>query len=140
MTSTQVQTAVEASTDALKVFIVEDNQMLLTALSVFLNERFGSSLSISTFATGEQAIDQIDRTTQIIILDYFLDTMEKDAANGLEIMKRIKKRYPNVHVIMLSSQERYGLAMQTIQSGAEHYIIKDDAAFEKVAAIIDEFI
>ena len=38
---------------------------------------------------------------------------------------------------MLSSQERYVVAMQTIQKGAEQYLIKDKDAFEKIAAIVN---
>lgn len=37
---------------------------------------------------------------------------------------------------MLSSQEQYGKALQTMARGAMEYVIKDDQAFSKVARII----
>jgi hypothetical protein len=38
---------------------------------------------------------------------------------------------------MLSSQERYGVALQSIQKGAENYVVKDQDAFEKIISLID---
>jgi len=37
---------------------------------------------------------------------------------------------------MLSSQESYSTAARTIQKGAEHYVIKDNEAFQKIADLI----
>lgn len=140
-TLTQTNSAAdETSSDSLKIFIVEDDQEQVTALSVFLNERFGNSLSISIFSTGEAAVKQIDEATRIIILDHFLNMLKRNDANGIEIMEHIKQRYPKIHVIMLSGEEQSGLAMQIIEHGATQIILKDDTAFEQVAAIIDGFI
>ncbi|MGE0638225.1 MAG: response regulator [Bacteroidia bacterium] len=128
------------STQSLNLFIVDDNPLMVMGLQKFLENKFADRLIITTYESGERALEKIDRTTNIIILDYYLNTVQKDAANGMEILQTIKKRYPNIHIIMLSSQERYGVAMQTIQKGAEQYIVKDDTAFEKIAAMITEFI
>ena len=54
----------------------------------------------------------------------------------MEILKAIKKYNPNIHVIFLSGQERYGVAMQTLQKGAEYYVIKDNEAFGKIEKIL----
>ena len=62
--------------------------------------------------------------------------MNKDALDGLEILKVIRKHAPKTRVIMLSSQEKYGVAITTVMKGAEHYVIKDEDAFEKVAQLI----
>ncbi len=39
---------------------------------------------------------------------------------------------------MLSSQERYSIAAQTISKGAEQYVIKDDNAFDNIDKILNE--
>lgn len=67
-----------------------------------------------------------------------MNTVQKDAATGLEILQLIKKHNPALRVIMLSSQERYGISTQTIQQGAEQYVIKDEQAFEKISRMINE--
>ncbi len=95
--------------------------------------------TISVFHTGEECLKHLYDRPDVIVLDYYLNTVNKDAANGIEILKAIKKYDPAIHVILLSSQEHYGIAVQTIQKGAEHYVIKDENAFEKIALLISEF-
>ena len=118
-----------------KIFIVDDDIMLTEALSDYLTREVQHQ--ISCFTTGEDCLENINQNPEIIILDYYLNTEKKDAANGMEILKTIKKEHPFVHIIMLSGQERYGVALQTIQKGAEHYVIKDKDAFKKIAKIIE---
>ena len=120
-----------------KIFIVDDDVMLTAALQDYLTRTVPHDIQL--FNTGEECLGHISEKPDIIILDYYLNTISKDAANGMEILKTIKKYYPAVHVIMLSSQERYGIALQTIQKGAEQYVIKDEEAFEKIALMINEF-
>jgi len=117
-----------------KIFIVDDDAMLREALSDYLTRTVPHQ--ITCFNTGEDCLKHIGENPDIIILDYYLNTVKKDAANGMEILQAIKKTSRNIHVIMLSSQERYVIAMQTIQKGAEQYVIKDDFAFENIAKIV----
>ena len=120
-----------------KIFIVDDDTMLTEALKDYLTRSIAHN--VTSFHTGEECLGHLPEGPDIIILDYYLNTVQKDAANGMEILQTIKKHYPAIHVIMLSSQERYGIAMQTIQKGAEQYVIKDEKAFEKIASMINEF-
>jgi hypothetical protein len=39
---------------------------------------------------------------------------------------------------MMSSQERYSIALQSIQRGAEQYVIKDKDAIESIAKMVKE--
>lgn len=118
-----------------KIFIVDDDAMLTEALTDYLTRKV--SHKISSFHTGEDCLKHLSENPDVIILDYFLNAVHKDAANGMEILQTIKKDYPQMHIIMLSGQERYGVALQTIQKGAEQYVIKDKDAFEKINQMID---
>jgi two-component system OmpR family response regulator len=120
-----------------KIFIVDDDAMLTEALKDWLTRNIPHD--VTTFETGEACLQRLFDKPDVIVLDYYLNTVSKDAANGMEILKTIKKYDPSIHVIILSSQENYRIALQTIQTGAEQYVIKDEAAFEKVAAMINEF-
>lgn len=119
-----------------KIFIVDDDQMLTEALSDYLTRNVAHH--ISCFPTGEACLKCLHENPDIIILDFYLNTVQKDAANGMEVLKAIKKNHSNIHVIMLSSQEQYGIAMQSIQKGAEQYVIKDNDAFANIAKMIDK--
>jgi two-component system OmpR family response regulator len=117
-----------------KIFIVDDDEMLTEALSDFLTRKVAHNISI--FNTGEDCMQHIAENPDVVILDFYLNTVKKDAADGLEVLEAFRKHLPNTRFIMLSSQESYGIAARTIQKGAEHYVIKDDDAFQKIAELI----
>ena len=120
-----------------KIFIVDDDPMLTEALKDYLTRKVPHDVRI--FNTGEECLKNLREQPEVIVLDFYMNTVQKDAANGMEILQVIKKNFPAIHVIMLSSQERYSLALQTIQKGAEQYVVKDEQAFAKIAAMIAEF-
>ena len=119
-----------------KIFIVDDDPMLTEALRDYLTRIVKHD--IHCYATGEECLKELEQNPDVIILDYHLDTVQKDAANGMKILQTVKKNYPQIEIIMLSSQESYVVAMQTIQKGAEQYVIKDKDAFEKIAQLISK--
>lgn len=120
-----------------KIFIVDDEEMLTAALEDYLTRE--TAHQIRSFGTGEECLRHLDEKPDIIILDYYLNTISKEAANGMEILKAIRKHDHNVHIIMLSYQENYGVAMQALQKGAEQYVVKDKDAFGKIDKMINEF-
>ena len=117
---------------AKKIFVVDDDEMLSAALEDYLTRKIPHQVSV--FNTGEDCLKHLSDEPDIIILDYNLNSVFKDAANGMKILEAIKKEDRNIRVIIPSSQEAYGTALQTITRGAEQYIIKDEDAFEKIAA------
>lgn len=116
------------------IFIVDDDELFTTMLSNYLLKN--PLYTIKTFSTGEECLLQLQEHPDIIILDYSLNSVFKDAANGLQILEAVRKLDKHVHVIMLSSQERYGIAVQTIAKGAEQYVVKSTEAFKEVSEII----
>ncbi len=117
-----------------KIFIVDDDEMLTEALSDFLTRKVAHHISI--YNTGEECMQHISKNPDVVILDYYMNSVKKDAATGLEVLEAIRKYLPSTRFIMLSSQESYGIAAQTIQKGAEYYIIKNEDAFQKIADLI----
>jgi DNA-binding NarL/FixJ family response regulator len=119
-----------------KIFIVDDDEMQTSALEEYITRKIPHQ--VFKFETGEAYIKALFREPDIIILAYYLNNVSKEAANGMEILQSIKEILPQVHVIMLSSQDKYGIALQTIQKGAEQYVMKDENAFEEIERIINE--
>jgi len=117
-----------------KIFVVDDNELLAAALEDYITSKTMHDVVI--YNTGEECIKHLRDEPDVIILDYNLDSVDKHAANGSKILDEIKKRDNSIHVIMLSSQDAYGTALQTITKGAEEYVVKDDDSFRKIVAII----
>lgn len=118
------------------IFIVDDDKLLTDMLKDYLISK--NVYQVSVFQTGEDCLNHLVEKPDIIILDYYLNNINKAAANGMEILEKIKEILPEVYIIVLSSQDRYSIARQTIQKGAEQYLVKDKNAFETIANMIKE--
>ncbi len=122
--------------DYKQIFIVDDDKMFAEMLKDYLTKN--PAYKISVFNSGEECLKNLFQNPEVIILDYYLNDSSKEAADGLEILSEIKKHNEKIHVIMLSGQEHYGIALQTIAKGAEQYVIKDDQAFEKISKYLKD--
>ena len=49
-----------------------------------------ADFSIETFATGELCVANLSHQPDVIILDYYLDRIDKHAMNGIEMLHQIK--------------------------------------------------
>ncbi|MCB0531431.1 MAG: response regulator [Lewinellaceae bacterium] len=117
------------------IFIVDDEPLLTEMLYDYLVEN-NPNLSIKSFPTGEACLGSLHENPDLVVLDYYLNSREKSAANGLDILKEIKSKNKVLPVIMLSSQKSYGVAAQTIGYGAIHYVIKGQDAFQEIHELI----
>jgi two-component system, OmpR family, response regulator len=118
------------------IFLVDDDALFLKALEIdFLQH---GDFKIETFATGESCLKKISQNPDIIILDYQLDGIEKNAINGMETLDRIKAFNPKIPVIMLSSQDKIEVAIDCMHHGAIDYVVKSETAFMRLQGIIDK--
>ena len=118
-----------------KIFVVDDDEMLSMALEDYIERK--TDYEVHLFNTGEDCLEHIVELPDIIVLDYNLNSVKKDAANGLIILEAIKKQNENIKIVMLSSQDASWLILQTVKMGAAEYIVKDENAFEKIVAFCE---
>ena len=123
------------NTQGLNLFIVDDNSLVLASLKNYLNERFGKDITISTFLSGANALEKIDKNTGVVILDYYLE-----GENGNDVLQSIKKINPKTEVIMFSSNEEIGVAIDSFRKGATDYVVKGDKAWKKISNIVLDII
>lgn len=116
-----------------KVFIVDDDDMMAMALEDHLIRN--TLHEIHVFTTGEECIKNLRMQPDVIILDYNLNSVQKEAANGMAILDAIKKLNRDIPVVLFSSQDAYSVALQSINKGATQYVIKDEKAFDNIVAI-----
>lgn len=119
-----------------KIFIVEDEELFASLLKDYLKRKVSDD--VHHFTTGEECLKQMQLNPDVIILDYFLNSKDKEAADGLEILRRLRADGNKAHIIILSGQSGYGVAMQSRFDGAQHYVIKDDQAFERIELLIGD--
>lgn len=110
------------------LFIVEDNPLMAEGLRNFLEKKFGSELHISTFDNGENVLKAINSDTTIVLLDYDLKGERAD-----QLLKAIKVINPKTEVIILSSNEDIGVAIDTFRKGANQFVVKGKNAQETIS-------
>jgi DNA-binding NtrC family response regulator len=118
----------------IKLFLVDDDAVFLKLLEIeFLQH---GDFIIETFATGELCVENLSRHPQVIILDYHLDGIDKNAMNGIETLDKIKDFNPEVPVVMLSSQDKIEVAISCMHHKAFDYVVKSETAFMRLQKII----
>jgi len=110
------------------IFIVDDDPMAADLLKDHLGK--ASTYKIEIFPTGEECLKQLETVQPgIIFLDYYLNSVDKDAMDGLEILQEIKEKSPETEVVMLSGQDKIEVAVNTMKYGAFDYIVKGESSF-----------
>jgi two-component system OmpR family response regulator len=118
----------------IRLFLVDDDALFLKSLEIDFLEH--ADFIIETFSTGELCIMNLSHNPDVIILDYHLDGIDKNAMNGLETLDKIKKTQPDMPVIMLSSQDKIDVAVNCMHHAALDYVVKSETAFIRLQKII----
>ena len=120
--------------EKIKLFLVDDDAVFLKSLEIeFLQH---ADFTIETFATGERCMEKLSHSPDVIILDYHLDGIDKNAMNGLETLDKIKATNPDIPVVMLSSQDKIDVAINCMHHRAFDYVVKSETAFIRLQKII----
>jgi two-component system, OmpR family, response regulator len=118
----------------IKLFLVDDDALFLKSLEIdFLQH---ADFTIETFATGELCLNRLINDPDVIILDYLLDGIDKNAMNGIDTLDRIKAFNPDIPVVMLSSQDKIDVAVNCMHHRAFDYVVKSETAFIRLQKII----
>ena len=118
----------------IKLFLVDDDALFLKSLEIeFLHH---ADFTIETFATGELCMQSLLHDPDVIILDYHLDGIDKNAMNGIQTLDKIKNSNPDIPVVMLSSQDKIEVAINCMHHHAFDYVVKSETAFVRLQKII----
>ena len=116
-----------------QVLIVDDSEQIRERLAALLAESSQIRL-VGQAGDGQAALKAIEHhRPDTVILDIRLP-----GSSGIEVLKRIKARYPRIQVIMLTNYDHAMYRQQCRQLGADHFLNKT-REFEKiVTAIMNE--
>ena len=120
----------------IRIFLVDDDKAYLFALGFHLKKEL--KYKVYCYESGEECLKNLHLNPDIIILDYYLNSADAEAINGLDTLKLIKKRKPRTEVVMLSGQETLSVAASSLKLGAFTYVIKDLNTLFVIRKLIDE--
>jgi DNA-binding NtrC family response regulator len=112
------------------IFVVEDDLLYMNLIKRELEKL--NYANVKTFATGKECLEGLEERPDIALLDYWL---EKDL-NGIDVLKKIKKRYPHTQVIFLTASDDVNIAVDTMRNGAYDYLVKGETAFIRLRHLL----
>ncbi len=100
------------------ILIVDDEKNTLKMLSQGLKMRGYQAL---TAASGEEALQQCIQSDVDLVL---LDIRMENGMDGVQTLVKLRERYPDLSVVMMSAQKEIKTAVQTMELGAKRYLTK----------------
>jgi len=100
-----------------KVLLVDDEADFLDTLSERMRDR---GMDVSTTTSAEDALKKLDAESyDAIVLDLMMPEMD-----GLELLKAIKKKKPELQVILLTGYATVGKGIEAMKLGAVDFLEK----------------
>jgi len=98
------------------IYIVDDDHSLRRLLE-FTMQSWG--YDTQTFSSGESLMKNLDENPHVVLLDHMMPGL-----SGLDALKAVKEKKPELPVIMLSAQGKIDVAVEIMRAGAADYFTK----------------
>jgi len=114
----------------IKTLIADDHEMVREGLQIMI-KKIDEIEIIGEASNGEELIV----LTRKLGPDVILMDIKMPKCNGVEATKIIKKEFPHIGIIALSSFDEESLIMDMLNAGAKGYLLKNASKQEIMAAI-----
>jgi len=104
----------------IKVLIADDHKLFRQGLIGLMKTREDLVEVIGEAETGEEAVQMAEKLNpDVILMDIYMPQLD-----GLQAAKEIRRRFPQIAVVMLTSSERDGHLYEAAQIGVAGYLLK----------------
>ena len=100
-----------------KILLVEDDISFCDMLAKFLARK---SYEITTAYSAEESLSKIETST----FDLIITDLRLPKYDGIELMQKFKKKFPDVPVILMTGYSDVNTAVKAMKNGASDYISK----------------
>lgn len=104
------------------ILIVDDNKNVLVALEMLLAPEFDSVVCISNPNLLEAKLEEFQ--CNLVLLDMNFKTGVNTGNEGLFWLQRIKQKFPNLSVVLITAYGDVELAVKALKAGATDFILK----------------
>lgn len=114
----------------IRVLVVDDHAILRDGIRSLLERQEGISVT-GEASNGLEALEKISADPpDIVLMDIAMPVM-----NGIEATQRIKERFPQVKVLILTQHDDREYIQPLLQAGAAGYVLKRSGGREVLTAI-----
>jgi DNA-binding NtrC family response regulator len=105
-----------------KILVIDDNKSVLSALEILLQFEYSS---VTTFSNPNQISSYRElKNCDIVLLDMNFSAGVNTGNEGLYWLREIKKKAPQISVIMMTAYGAVDLAVKALKEGASDFILK----------------
>lgn len=103
----------------IKVSIVDDNMTVRDGLSLLINGTSGYKC-LETYSSCESMLNHVEKAVPHVLL---MD-IELPGISGIEGIKRLKSKFPDIQIVILTVYEENDLILEGLCAGASGYLVK----------------
>jgi len=100
-----------------RILVVDDEEIARNNIEHILKKE---NYDVITASNGVEAIEKLN----ISSFDVVLTDLKMEKIDGLVLLEKVKNKYPDIQVIMITAYAAVDSAIQAIKRGAFHYIAK----------------
>ncbi len=113
-----------------RIYIVDDHPVVRKGLAFLLSDEPDLKMC-GEASTAQEALEEIpEKEPDLVVVDLSLDGM-----GGLELIKRITTRWPDVHTLVVSAHDESLYAERALIAGAKGYLEKSEVDLKIIEAI-----
>ena len=112
------------------VHITEDHKMLVEGLQKAIDESEIATVSGVSYNLAESRKALAFGSPDVLLLDLTLPD-----GNGVDYCTEVRKKYPDIKILILTSHDEYSVARRVMENGASGYILKNSLSEEVIAGI-----
>ena len=114
----------------IRVLIADDHDIVRAGVRMLIERESGWEVC-GQATNGRETVALVEKVQpDVVVLDLTMSEL-----NGLEATRQIKRRYPQIEVVILTAHESEDLVHQVFDVGARSYLLKTEAAKHLVPAI-----
>jgi len=122
----------DINTDNYRVILADDHPIVREGLKTVLAD-IESINVVGEAGNGKELLNLLETAScDLVVLDIFMPEL-----NGLDALEMIKKKYPQLKILVLTMLKDRGYFKRALAMGVDGYILKDDI-FEKLVTAIYE--
>ena len=110
--------------------IVDDHKLVVESLTQLINESGIAVVNDVYYNLDSCRLGLTNKVPEILLLDISLPD-----GDGVDFCAEIKKSYPDLSVIMLTTYKEFSIAKRALHNGASGYILKNSDSDEMLAGI-----
>ena len=107
-----------------KIFMVDDEPLLMESLEIILTYSGGHYICGFSF-NGVDALEKLDKKTPDQLPDVMLVDLNMPQMGGIELIRKVKAKYPDIKIIVLTTFYDEKNISQALAGGAIGYLLKD---------------